>query len=63
MSIVPKTKEDNFVETKEGKLILDSHKVSYHYDRVKAFENGIFKESHEGIDGDGEGVRFTTKNR
>ena len=24
MSIVPKTKEDNFVETKEGKLILDS---------------------------------------
>ncbi len=31
---------DNSVNTKEGKLILDSHKLSYHYDRVKAWENG-----------------------
>ena len=28
------------VETKEGSLILDSHKLSYHYERVKAWENG-----------------------
>ena len=28
------------VNTKEGKLILDSHKLSYHYDRVIAWENG-----------------------
>ena len=27
------------VDTKEGKLILDSHKLSYHYDRVVAWEN------------------------
>lgn len=26
--------------TKEGSLILDSHKLSYHYDRVKAWESG-----------------------
>ena len=26
---------DNSVATKEGKLILDSHKLSYHYDRVE----------------------------
>lgn len=32
--------DDNAIDTKEGKLILDSHKLSYHYDRVKAFENG-----------------------
>jgi MoaA/NifB/PqqE/SkfB family radical SAM enzyme len=31
---------DNSISTKEGKLILDSHKLSYHYDRVQAFENG-----------------------
>ena len=31
---------DNSINTKEGKLILDSHKLSYHYDRVKAWENG-----------------------
>jgi len=31
---------DNSINTKEGKLILDSHKLSYHYERVKAFENG-----------------------
>tara|TARA_Y100000590_G_scaffold30022_1_gene33375 strand:+ start:543 stop:1709 length:1167 start_codon:yes stop_codon:yes gene_type:complete len=31
--------ENNAVDTKEGKLILDSHKLSYHYDRVKAWEN------------------------
>mgnify|MGYP001418342511 CR=1 FL=1 len=29
----------NAVDTKEGKLILDSHKLSYHYDRVEAWEN------------------------
>lgn len=28
------------VDTKFGKLILDSHKLSYHYDRVKAWEAG-----------------------
>ena len=31
---------DNFVETKEGNLILDSHKLPFHYDRVEAWENG-----------------------
>ena len=28
------------VDTKDGKLILDSHKLSYHYDRIEAWENG-----------------------
>ncbi len=28
------------VQTKEGALILDSHKLSYHYDRVQAWEAG-----------------------
>ena len=28
------------VKTNEGSLILDSHKLSYHYERVKAWENG-----------------------
>ena len=32
--------QSNAVNTKEGKLILDSHKLSYHYDRVEAWENG-----------------------
>ena len=32
--------DKNTVNTKEGKLILDSHKLSYHYDRVRAWENG-----------------------
>jgi MoaA/NifB/PqqE/SkfB family radical SAM enzyme len=31
---------DNSVDTTEGKLILDSHKLSYHYDRVKEWESG-----------------------
>jgi MoaA/NifB/PqqE/SkfB family radical SAM enzyme len=35
-----KNTESNPVETKEGALILDSHKLSYHYERVKAWENG-----------------------
>jgi MoaA/NifB/PqqE/SkfB family radical SAM enzyme len=35
-----KNYQNNEVETKEGKLILDSHKLSYHYDRVKAWEGG-----------------------
>jgi MoaA/NifB/PqqE/SkfB family radical SAM enzyme len=30
----------SIVKTREGVLILDSHKVSYHYDRVEAWENG-----------------------
>jgi MoaA/NifB/PqqE/SkfB family radical SAM enzyme len=30
----------NAINTKDGKLILDSHKLSYHYDRVEAWENG-----------------------
>lgn len=29
-----------FVQTKDGALILDSHKLSYHYDRVQAWEAG-----------------------
>ena len=28
------------IETPEGKLILDSHKLSYHYDRVQSWEKG-----------------------
>jgi MoaA/NifB/PqqE/SkfB family radical SAM enzyme len=32
--------QNNEVDTKDGKLILDSHKLSYHYDRVQAWENG-----------------------
>jgi MoaA/NifB/PqqE/SkfB family radical SAM enzyme len=31
--------DNSRVKTKEGVLILDSHKVSYHYDRVDAWEN------------------------
>lgn len=31
---------DNSVDTKDGKLILDSHKLSYHFDRVQAWEAG-----------------------
>jgi MoaA/NifB/PqqE/SkfB family radical SAM enzyme len=30
----------NAVSTNEGDLVLDSHKLSYHYDRVEAWENG-----------------------
>jgi MoaA/NifB/PqqE/SkfB family radical SAM enzyme len=30
--------ENNEIDTREGKLILDSHKLSYHYERVKAWE-------------------------
>ena len=33
-------KESSSVKTKDGDLILDSHKVSYHYDRIEAWENG-----------------------
>ena len=32
--------KNNAVNTKEGKLILDSHKLPYHFDRVKAWEDG-----------------------
>lgn len=32
--------KNNSVKTKEGELILDSHKLSYHYDRIEAWENG-----------------------
>ena len=32
--------ESTAIDTKEGKLILDSHKLSYHYDRVASWENG-----------------------
>ena len=31
---------NNAVNTNEGKLILDSHKLAYHYDRLQAWENG-----------------------
>ena len=40
MSAIKKIENLNAVSTKEGNLILDSHKLSYHYDRVKAWENG-----------------------
>ena len=33
------SENNSLVKTKEGVLILDSHKVSYHYDRVEAWEN------------------------
>jgi MoaA/NifB/PqqE/SkfB family radical SAM enzyme len=33
-------KKLNAVETKNGKLILDSHKLSYHYERIKHWESG-----------------------
>jgi len=33
-------KESNPVNTSEGSLILDSHKLSHHYERVQAWEKG-----------------------
>ena len=32
--------KNNSVNTKDGELILDSHKLAHHFDRVKAWENG-----------------------
>ena len=32
--------KSSLVKTNEGDLILDSHKLSYHYERVEAWENG-----------------------
>ena len=32
--------QNNAVNTNEGTLILDSHKLSYHFDKVQAWENG-----------------------
>ena len=32
--------KNNSTNTREGELILDSHKLSYHYDRVVSWENG-----------------------
>ena len=29
--------QNNSIDTKEGKLILDSHKLSYHFNRVEAW--------------------------
>jgi MoaA/NifB/PqqE/SkfB family radical SAM enzyme len=31
---------NNSVQTKDGDLILDSHKLSYHYDRIEQWEDG-----------------------
>ncbi len=31
---------NDYIKTKEGDLILDSHKLSYHYDRVQAWQAG-----------------------
>ena len=31
---------NNSISTNEGELILDSHKLAYHYDRVQAWESG-----------------------
>ena len=36
-----KINPNNIVKTKEGNLILDSDKLSYHYDRVQMWENGL----------------------
>ena len=32
--------ENNPINTNQGKLILDSHKLSYHYDRLQDWESG-----------------------
>ena len=42
MSLMEKkmNNQSKAVNTKEGALILDSHKLSYHFDRVQAWENG-----------------------
>ena len=32
--------KDSLIKTNEGDLILDSHKLSYHYEKVEAWENG-----------------------
>ena len=40
MSDIEKLENQNAISTKEGNLILDSHKLSYHYERVQAWENG-----------------------
>ena len=32
--------KDNFIQTNEGALILDSHKLEHHYDRVEAWDAG-----------------------
>jgi len=32
--------ESNSIETNEGALVLDSHKLSYHFERVNAWEHG-----------------------
>ena len=32
--------KDSLIKTNDGDLILDSHKLSYHYERVEAWENG-----------------------
>ena len=31
---------NNSIKTKNGELILDSHKLAYHFDRVEAWEHG-----------------------
>ena len=31
---------NNSTSTREGELILDSHKLSYHFERVESWENG-----------------------
>ena len=38
--MVEKLFNNNSIDTKEGKLILDSHKLSNHYERIEAWENG-----------------------
>lgn len=42
MSLMEKkmNNQSKAVNTKEGALVLDSHKLSYHFDRVQAWENG-----------------------
>ena len=40
MSIKSNLKSSNEVSTKDGNLILDSHKLSNHFERVEAWEKG-----------------------
>ena len=41
MMNIKKSFSDEAVQTKDGKLILDSHKLSYHFKRVEEWESGL----------------------
>jgi MoaA/NifB/PqqE/SkfB family radical SAM enzyme len=40
MNINSPRERNNSIKTKDGNLILDSHKLAYHFDRVERWENG-----------------------